>query len=125
MKKKKKKESDAVQDGVEESEMDANVTPIQEEEWDGTEEMRKRKLDEYMDEIYGLDFNDMVSMRLLSVLIPRKHSDIRVRAGRRYANSLQVRQSRTAVIFPDSCGGADGDGRGAELLHGHQEICAV
>jgi len=32
----------------------------EEEEWDGTEEMRKRKLDEYMDEIYGLDFNDIV-----------------------------------------------------------------
>uniref|UniRef100_A0A5K1K0K2 43kDa secreted glycoprotein (Immunodominant antigen Gp43) n=1 Tax=Ganoderma boninense TaxID=34458 RepID=A0A5K1K0K2_9APHY len=30
------------------------------EEWDGTEEMRKRKLEEYMDEVYGLDFNDMV-----------------------------------------------------------------
>ena len=30
------------------------------EEWDGTEEMRKRKLEEYMDEVFGLDFNDMV-----------------------------------------------------------------
>ena len=30
------------------------------EEWDGTEEMRKRKLAEYMDEVYGLEFNDVV-----------------------------------------------------------------
>ncbi|QRV84027.1 Kri1 family protein [Ceratobasidium sp. AG-Ba] len=28
--------------------------------WDGTEEMRKRVLDKYMDEVYDLDFNDMV-----------------------------------------------------------------
>ena len=28
--------------------------------WDGTEEMRKGMLDQYMDEIYELDFNDMV-----------------------------------------------------------------
>lgn len=62
-KKKKKKDSGTIEDGVDEGEMDANVTQMQddEEEWDGTEEMRKRKLDEYMDEIYGLDFNDMVS----------------------------------------------------------------
>jgi protein KRI1 len=31
-----------------------------EEEWDGTEEMRKRVLEKYMDEMYDLDFNDMV-----------------------------------------------------------------
>jgi len=31
-----------------------------EEEWDGTEEMRKRKFDEYMEEIYNYEFNDMV-----------------------------------------------------------------
>jgi len=43
--------------------MDADVEQpeMDDEEWDGTEEMRKRKLDEYMDEIYGLDFNDMVN----------------------------------------------------------------
>lgn len=41
-KKKKKKDLDAVQDGVDESEMDANVEPVQDEEWDGTEEMQER-----------------------------------------------------------------------------------
>ncbi|KAG9080925.1 hypothetical protein FRC06_005997 [Ceratobasidium sp. 370] len=44
--------------------MDADVErpPVfeDEEEWDGTEEMRKQKLDEHMDQIYDLDFNDMV-----------------------------------------------------------------
>ncbi|KAH9963018.1 KRI1-like family C-terminal-domain-containing protein [Russula compacta] len=30
-------------------------------EWDGTEEMRKRVLDQYMEELYGLEFNDMVA----------------------------------------------------------------
>ena len=31
------------------------------EEWDGTEEMRKRKLQEYMDSLLELEFNDVVS----------------------------------------------------------------
>jgi protein KRI1 len=63
-KKKKKKDKAPVEEdeGVDVDAMDADVQRgTDEEEWDGTEEMRKRKLDEYMDEIYGLDFNDMVS----------------------------------------------------------------
>jgi protein KRI1 len=36
------------------------------EEWDGTEEMRKRKLNEYMEELYGLEFNDIVRSLSLS-----------------------------------------------------------
>ncbi len=70
--KKKKKKKGGDEEGVDESgvnvdEMDADVEmAVDEEEWDGTEEMRKRKLDEYMDEIYGLDFNDMV----LSLISP-------------------------------------------------------
>lgn len=65
-KKKKKKGGDEAMDdgGVDVDEMDADVErpPLgdDEEEWDGTEEMRKRKLEEYMDELFGLDFNDMV-----------------------------------------------------------------
>jgi len=31
------------------------------EEWDGTEEMRKKKLQEYMDSLLELEFNDVVS----------------------------------------------------------------
>ncbi|KAG8702227.1 hypothetical protein FRC08_003626 [Ceratobasidium sp. 394] len=64
-KKNKRKHDDEAEDaGVDPDEMDADVerpvVPEDEEQWDGTEEMRKRKLDEYMDQIYDLDFNDMV-----------------------------------------------------------------
>ncbi|PIL32876.1 hypothetical protein GSI_04994 [Ganoderma sinense ZZ0214-1] len=65
-KKKKKKGGDDNDDGgVDVDEMDADVERAppafdDDEEWDGTEEMRKQKLEEYMDEVYGLDFNDMV-----------------------------------------------------------------
>ena len=69
-KKKKKKKKGGDEDdmgGVDMDEMDADVErdPARfddDEEWDGTEEMRKRKLEEYMDEVYGLDFNDMVRL---------------------------------------------------------------
>ncbi|KAH9925911.1 Krr1-domain-containing protein [Epithele typhae] len=64
-KKKKSRDDDGDAGGVDVDEMDAAVErksrEEDEEEWDGTEEMRKRKLEEYMDEIYGLDFNDMVA----------------------------------------------------------------
>ncbi|CAE6474455.1 unnamed protein product [Rhizoctonia solani] len=65
-KKKKKRKSDENGEdaGVDPDEMDADVErPVQgedDEEWDGTEEMRKRVLEKYMDEMYDLDFNDMV-----------------------------------------------------------------
>ncbi len=64
-KKKKKSEDDAMDEGgVNMDEMDADVERLPgDDDWDGTEEMRKRKLEEYMDEIYGLDFNDMVRLR--------------------------------------------------------------
>ena len=71
-KKNKKKKGKAPADeneGVDVDAMDADVQHgDDEEEWDGTEEMRKRKLDEYMNEIYGLDFNDMVGMLSSSVI---------------------------------------------------------
>ncbi|KAF8070380.1 KRI1-like family C-terminal-domain-containing protein [Lyophyllum atratum] len=65
-KSKKKKKKKADEDGdddmwVDIDAMDADVDrTADDEEWDGTEEMRKKKLEEYMDEIYGLDFNDLV-----------------------------------------------------------------
>jgi len=45
--------------------MDADVVGISnasqdDEEWDGTEEMRKRKVAEYMDSVYGMEFNDII-----------------------------------------------------------------
>lgn len=60
-KKKKQRETEDMDDGVDMDAMDAdNPRGVDEEEWDGTEEMRKRKVQEYLDEIYGMDFNDMV-----------------------------------------------------------------
>ncbi|KAF8740413.1 KRI1-like family, partial [Rhizoctonia solani] len=65
-KKKRKKRKDGEEEdiGVDLDEMDADIErPVQEgddEEWDGTEDMRKRVLEKYMEEMYDLDFNDMV-----------------------------------------------------------------
>lgn len=61
-KKKKKKSADDEDEGVDIDAMDADVVPApgDDDEWDGTEEMRKRKLDEWMNEVYALDFNDIV-----------------------------------------------------------------
>lgn len=69
-KKEKKKEKKEKNDGegVDVEMMDADLqkegqegdADADAEEWDGTEEMRKRKLDEYMEELYKLEFNDMV-----------------------------------------------------------------
>ncbi|KAG1824420.1 KRI1-like family C-terminal-domain-containing protein [Suillus subaureus] len=61
-KQKKKKKDNDNDEGVDIDSMDADVVrEFDEEDWDGTEEMRKRKVDEYMDEVYGLEFNDMVA----------------------------------------------------------------
>ena len=70
-KKKKKNGNKAEEDGVNVDDMDADVQKVDDdEEWDGTEEMRKRKMEEYMDEIYGLDFNDMVGIVCTLVRLP-------------------------------------------------------
>ena len=70
-KKAKKKEKKRMKDddagGVDVDEMDADApkdggSKWDEVEWDGSEEMRKRVLDQYMDELYGLEFNDMVRL---------------------------------------------------------------
>ncbi|KAL1759954.1 KRI1-like family C-terminal-domain-containing protein [Schizophyllum commune] len=76
-KKKKDEDEDMDADGVDIDAMDADAPPPDhdDEEWDGTEEMRKRKLDEYMDELYGLDFNDMVGgmpTRFRYVSVPKQ-----------------------------------------------------
>ncbi|KAH7925289.1 Krr1-domain-containing protein [Leucogyrophana mollusca] len=64
-KKDKKKRKDTEEEdgwGMDVDAMDADIQRDDaEEEWDGTEEMRKRKLEEYMDEVYGLEFNDVVA----------------------------------------------------------------
>jgi protein KRI1 len=64
-KEKKKRTSDDGEDVVDVDEMDADAPKASgsrwdEVEWDGTEETRKRVLDQYMEELYELEFNDMV-----------------------------------------------------------------
>ena len=76
----KKKARDVDIDGVDVEEMDADAlqddgNKWSEVEWDGTEEMRKRVLDQYMEELYGLEFNDMVC--LLSSLLHAPHAHTR------------------------------------------------
>src|ERR1700722_13013636 len=76
-KKKRKRDDIAVEEGIDIDKMDADVVE-DDEDWDGTEEMRKKKLDEYMDEVYGLDFNDMVRFpEVRRVFSPPAHSEPR------------------------------------------------
>lgn len=69
---KRRMEEDAV-DAVDFDEMDADAlahsgTRWDEVEWDGTEEMRKHVLGQYMEELYELEFNDMVCPHLYCFL---------------------------------------------------------
>jgi hypothetical protein len=108
-KKKKKRKADEIDlDGVDVDAMDAEVPKkLEEEEWDGTEEMRKRKVQEYMDEVYGMDFNDMVpfavtsSSRLLPVLTEAP-------LGWRSAYALQLHLCHASIICLDTCGDSPG-----------------
>jgi protein KRI1 len=64
-KEKKKRTRDDEENVVDVDDMDADAPKASgsrwdEVEWDGTEEMRKRMLDQYMEELYELEFNDMV-----------------------------------------------------------------
>jgi len=63
-KKKKKKDQGGDEEGVDVDAMDADAPQVfgeeEEEVWDGSEEMRKRVLKKYMDELDAFDFNDMV-----------------------------------------------------------------
>ena len=62
-KKKKRLTDEPAPDGVDVDAMDADAPEaLDEKEWDGTEEMRRQKVQEYMDEVYGMDFNDMVCL---------------------------------------------------------------
>lgn len=69
-KKKGKGDEEMDQGGVDIDDMDADVgmqygdgdgdDAGDAEEWDGTEEMRKKVLDKYMNELYEMEFNDLV-----------------------------------------------------------------
>lgn len=69
-KKKKKKKDQGGDEGVDIDVMDADAPHVfgeeEEEVWDGTEEMRKRVLQEYLDKLDAFDFNDMVRQPFLN-----------------------------------------------------------
>jgi protein KRI1 len=86
-KSKKKKGTEADEDGVDLDAMDADVYRDEDDEvWDGTEEMRKRVLDKYMDEISCLEFNDMVCLRIMTV----PPLNLTICTGWRSSDSVQV-----------------------------------
>ena len=125
-KKKKKKNKDAEQQvtdgGVDIDDMDAEVEPPTEDEWDGTEEMRKRKLDEYLDEIYELEFNDIVRpfpfIRIRTLLIALACYSI----GRRQAHPLQVHPRPASEIRPPASGDPHGDRHRPQSVSQRQEV---
>jgi protein KRI1 len=84
-KKEKKRMREDDEDAVDVDEMDADAPKASgsesrwdEMEWDGTEEMRKRVLDHYMEELYELEFNDMVRPSLPSCRASLTHSAVRL-----------------------------------------------
>lgn len=101
-KKKKKKGGEGVDEGVgvDVDAMDADrlaeINVDDGEEWDGTEEMRKRKWKEYMDNLYELDFNDMVRLFSGLFFIASKPPPL----GGRHAHAIQICASRQTKLLP-------------------------
>lgn len=123
-KKKKKKggENDADTAGVDIDDMDAEIErpPAEDGEWDGSEEMRKRALEKYMDELYELEFNDMVGLPHDLCYIC-SWADI----GWRPSYTIQIRTRRSSKLWACPFRGPHGNGCRAEPVHGHQEVRAL
>ena len=105
-KERKKRMREDEGNAVDVEEMDADAPThgedgLDEVEWDGTDEMRKRVLDQYMEELYELEFNDMV--RLLPSFPPFLHKVLlhatRIHLGCRDAHTLQLRPSSASLIW--------------------------
>jgi protein KRI1 len=101
--KKKRESADDDDVGVDVDAMDADNQAHrfneEEEQWDGTEEMRKRKLDEYMDELYAMEFNDMVC----GTLFYRNPYKSNISTGRGNAHTLQIYYQRTGIVRTICC----------------------
>ena len=66
------------------------------EEWDGTEEMRKKKLEKYMDSLLELEFNDMASaIRVQSHHYVPQHPSGRLLESRRDSSTSPPDRSRS------------------------------
>jgi protein KRI1 len=103
----KRTEHDVDASGVDLDEMDADApndggSKWDEVEWDGTEEMRKRVLDQYMDDLYELEFNDMVrpSPHPTPTRFLFTHT-IRMNSGRGYANPLPLQLSNSGIVWAE------------------------
>lgn len=119
---KKKKPSDGNEDGVDMDAMDADVERgFDDEEWDGTEEMRKRVLDKYMDEVYGLEFNDLVRDACISLYAIADHCLI----GRRHCNKIHVYPSPIGLLCAQLIRNSHGYRRRAEQLCWPAPSCAI
>jgi hypothetical protein len=113
-KKKKKKEGAGDDGGVDLDNMDADAQPMQDdEEWDGTEEMRKRVLEKYMDEISGLDFNDLVSIP--RVFLHSSCTDY-TSLGGRHAHPIQIRHRAPRALRTLPCRDSASERRRAQQL---------
>lgn len=103
--KKRLREDEASAVDVDEMDADAPTysgPELDEVEWDGTDEMRKRVLDQYMDELFGLEFNDMVCPLLLplfphAVLMHTTH----IHLGCRNAHALPLRSCSAVLIWAE------------------------
>jgi hypothetical protein len=106
-KKKKAKKGGADVDaaeGIDMDAMDADVTrALEEEEWDGTEEDRKRLVARYMDEMAGLEFNDLVRRRFHPFFKSRLTLAHRSATSRRASSIPRSIQTRSGWARPRSC----------------------
>lgn len=117
---KRKKKRDEDEDGtVDIDAMDAEFQ--QNEEWDGTEEMRKRKWNEYMDEVYGLDFNDIVGCFFL----PFKPKLTSCFSGWRGLYTIQLCSRSTSKLRPHAGRDLASNGSRAQRICEREKICSL
>ena len=120
-KKKKKKKVDEEEDGaVDIDAMDAEIQQ-DDEEWDGTEEMRKQKWNKYMDEVYGLDFNDIVSCYFY-LFRPILTTCI---SGWRCLHTIQICSRSTPKLRPHTSRDLISNGSRAQRLREREKICSL
>lgn len=103
--KKRMREDGASAVDVDVDEMDADApthggNTWDEVEWDGTEEMRKHVLDQYMEELYELEFNDMVRPLHHAALMHTTHIYI----GCRDAHTLPLHPCSQHLIWAECLG---------------------
>jgi protein KRI1 len=121
-KKKKKKKGDEDEDGA--VDIDAIDAEHQQsdEEWDGTEEMRKRKLNEYMDEVYGLDFNDIVGCFYFYFFWPILTCYI---SGWRRLYTIQICSRSISRLRPHASRDPASNGSRAQPIRECEKICSL